>query len=231
MNSRTSRREFLADLGVASDRIVFLPSHANGPGPQASDRHRARWAVVDQPLRTFDDLARENPLEDWFADLIGPLSEHVNDTAGVLHRFGDALHSALDIGNKHIVSAVTYNSQFPGPLLRFKEGEPVTVEIHNDTDTQEQLHWHGQFVSPDVDGAAEEGTPFIPAHGMRRVTFTPRPAGFRFYHTHNRAGSDLHAGQYSGQVGPLVEDVSGSLSKTPLRRGPRAAFTRQSDSS
>ena len=26
---------------------------------------------------------------------------------------------------------------------------------------------------------------------------------FRFYHTHNRAGGDLHAGQYSGQVGPV----------------------------
>jgi FtsP/CotA-like multicopper oxidase with cupredoxin domain len=111
--------------------------------------------------------------------------------------------SALDIGNKHIVSAVTYNGQFPGPLVRFKEGDPVTVEIHNDTDTPEQLHWHGQFVSTDVDGASEEGTPFIPARGTRRVTFTPHPAGFRFYHTHNRAGSDLHAGQYSGQVGPV----------------------------
>jgi len=54
--------------------------------------------------------------------------------------------SAVDIGNKHIVSAVTYNDQFPGPLLRFKEGQPATVEIHNDTDTPEQLHWHGQFV-------------------------------------------------------------------------------------
>jgi FtsP/CotA-like multicopper oxidase with cupredoxin domain len=111
--------------------------------------------------------------------------------------------SAVEIAPKHIVSAITYNGHFPGPLLRFKEGQPVTVDIHNNTDTPEQLHWHGQFVSTDVDGAAEEGTPFIPAHGMRRVVFTPRPAGFRFYHTHNRAGADLYAGQYSGQVGPV----------------------------
>ena len=111
--------------------------------------------------------------------------------------------SAVEIAPKHIVSAITYNGQFPGPLLRFKEGQPVTVEVHNDTDTPEQLHWHGQFVSPDVDGAEEEGTPFIPAHGTRRISFTPQPAGFRFYHTHNRAGADLHAGQYSGQVGPV----------------------------
>ena len=109
----------------------------------------------------------------------------------------------VEIAPKHIVSAITYNGQFPGPLLRFKEGQSVTVEVHNDTDTPEQLHWHGQFVSPNVDGAAEEGTPFIPAHGMRRIMFTPRPAGFRFYHTHNRAGADLYAGQYSGQLGPV----------------------------
>jgi FtsP/CotA-like multicopper oxidase with cupredoxin domain len=109
----------------------------------------------------------------------------------------------VEIAPKHMVSTITYNGQFPGPLLRFREGQPVTVEVHNDTDTGEQLHWHGQFVSPDVDGAVEEGTPFIPAHGMRRIAFTPRPAGFRFYHTHNRAGADLHAGQYSGQVGPV----------------------------
>jgi len=111
--------------------------------------------------------------------------------------------SAVEIAPKRIVSTITYNGKFPGPLLRFKEGQPVTVEIHNDTDTPEQLHWHGQMVSTDVDGAAEEGTPFIPAHGMRRVEFTPRPSGLRFYHTHNRAGADLHAGQYSGQVGPV----------------------------
>jgi len=111
--------------------------------------------------------------------------------------------SLVEIAPKHIVSAITYNDRFPGPLLRFREGQPATVEIHNDTDTPEQLHWHGQMVSTDVDGAAEEGTPFIPARGVRRIAFTPRPAGFRFYHTHNRAGADLHAGQYSGQVGPV----------------------------
>ncbi len=111
--------------------------------------------------------------------------------------------SAIEIAPKRIVSAITYNGLFPGPLLRFKEGREVTVDIYNDTDTPEQLHWHGQKVSTDVDGAAEEGTPYIPAHGMRRITFTPQPAGLRFYHTHNRAGADLHAGQYSGQVGPV----------------------------
>jgi FtsP/CotA-like multicopper oxidase with cupredoxin domain len=88
--------------------------------------------------------------------------------------------SPIEIAPNRIISAITYNGQFPGPLLRFKEGQQVTVDVYNDTDTPEQLHWHGQIVPSDVDGAAEEGTPFIPAHGKRRIVFTPRPAGFRF---------------------------------------------------
>src|SRR5438105_2043936 len=114
--------------------------------------------------------------------------------------------SPIEIAHNRIVSGITYNGQFPGPLLRVKEGQQVVVDVFNDTDTPEQLHWHGQFVPTDVDGAAEEGTPYIAAHGMRRIAFTPRPSGFRFYHTHNRAGVDLHAGQYSGQVGPVYVD-------------------------
>jgi len=109
----------------------------------------------------------------------------------------------IEIAPNEILSTITYNGQFPGPLIRFQEGREVTVDIFNETDTPEQLHWHGQIISTDVDGAAEEGTPYIPAQGHRRIRFTPKPSGLRFYHTHNRAGADLSAGQYSGQVGPV----------------------------
>jgi len=111
--------------------------------------------------------------------------------------------SPVEIAKDRIISLTTYNGQFPGPLLRLKEGQQVTVDVYNETDVSEQLHWHGQMVPVDVDGAAEEGTPFIPARGKRRVVFMPRPAGLRFYHTHNRAGADLYSGQYNGEVGAV----------------------------
>ncbi|MBO0864605.1 MAG: multicopper oxidase domain-containing protein, partial [Mycobacterium sp.] len=101
------------------------------------------------------------------------------------------------------ISTRTYNGQVPGPLLRFTAGKQTRVDVYNDTDTPEQLHWHGQRVPVDVDGSAEEGTPFIPARGMRQISFVPGPAGFRFYHTHLTPGPDLTGGQYSGQVGPV----------------------------
>ena len=108
----------------------------------------------------------------------------------------------VELAPDHIVSTTLYNGQFPGPLLRFKEGQQVIVDVHNDTDTPELVHWHGQMIPSDVDGAAEEGTPFVPAHGMRRISFVPKPSGFRFYHTHVVVGGDLNRGTYTGQVGP-----------------------------
>ena len=109
----------------------------------------------------------------------------------------------LELSPDHIISTTLYNDHFPGPLLRFTEGQQVVVDVHNDTDTPELVHWHGQLVPSDVDGASEEGTPFVPAHGMRRIMFVPRPAGFRFYHTHVFAGEDLNRGTYTGQAGPV----------------------------
>jgi FtsP/CotA-like multicopper oxidase with cupredoxin domain len=108
-----------------------------------------------------------------------------------------------ELAPEHIVSTTLYNGQFPGPLLRFKEGQSVVVDLYNDTDTPELVHWHGQMIPSDVDGAAEEGTPYVPPHGMRRISFVPRPIGFRLYHTHVVAGGDLNRGTYTGQVGPV----------------------------
>lgn len=115
-------------------------------------------------------------------------------------RIGTAL---VELAPDHIISTTTYNGQFPGPLLRFKEGQQVTVDIHNDTDQPELLHWHGQKLPADVDGAAEEGSRVIAPRSSLREVFVPQPSGLRFYHTHVRAADDLSRGQYSGLVGPV----------------------------
>jgi FtsP/CotA-like multicopper oxidase with cupredoxin domain len=109
----------------------------------------------------------------------------------------------IELGPDTIVSTKLYNGQFPGPLLRLQEGKRATIDIHNDTDTPELLHMHGLFLPPSLDGAAEEGSPFVPPHSMQRMSFVPGPPGFRYYHTHLIAGADLTLGLYSGQAGPL----------------------------
>lgn len=109
----------------------------------------------------------------------------------------------LDVAPRRTIKTVAYNRQVPGPLLRLQEGRPVTIDVSNQTSNSEVVHWHGLFLPPDVDGAMEEGTPPIPGGGHARYTFTPRPSGFRWYHTHTFAGKDLHKGQYTGEHGFL----------------------------
>jgi FtsP/CotA-like multicopper oxidase with cupredoxin domain len=110
----------------------------------------------------------------------------------------------LDLSPHHRLKTTAYNGQVPGALLRFKENQPVTVEVTNHTDRPEVVHLHGLFTPPEADGAIEEGTPRIEVGASARYTFTPRPAGFRWYHTHTMAMDDLTRAQYSGQHGFLM---------------------------
>lgn len=113
---------------------------------------------------------------------------------------------ALEIAPSRFISTIGYNGTSPGPILRMREGKTVTVDVINDTDTAELVHWHGLFLPSAIDGAEEEGTPPIPPGARRRYQFTPRPAGTRWYHSHAMAMGDLHRGSYTGQYGFLMID-------------------------
>jgi FtsP/CotA-like multicopper oxidase with cupredoxin domain len=112
----------------------------------------------------------------------------------------------VELAPQVVLSTIGYNDKVPGPLLRMREGQRVSVEVMNDTDVPEYVHWHGLAIPPDVDGAEEEGTPPVPPHGRRRYQFVPRPAGTRWYHSHAMAMLDLHRGTYTGQFGFLMID-------------------------
>jgi FtsP/CotA-like multicopper oxidase with cupredoxin domain len=129
-----------------------------------------------------------------------PAGEALAEKPDYTLRIGTAL---VELAPSQVVSTTVYNDQFPGPLLRFKEGQRVVVDVYNDTDTPELVHWHGQMIPSDVDGSAEEGTPFVPPRTRRRINFVPSPSGFRFYHTHVPAMNDLNRGTYTGQAGPV----------------------------
>ena len=107
----------------------------------------------------------------------------------------------VELDRSHIISTIGYNGTAPGPVLRMREGKPVSVEIINETDTPEFVHWHGMLIPSDVDGTEEEGSPLVPPHGRQQFQLTPSPAGSRWYHSHAMAMDDLHKGSYTGQFG------------------------------
>ncbi len=112
----------------------------------------------------------------------------------------------VELAPQVVISTIGYNNRTPGPLLRVKDGQHVSVDVLNETDVPEYVHWHGLFVPPEVDGVEEEGTPPVPPHGWRRYQFVARPAGSRWYHSHTSAMLDLHRGTYTGQFGFFMVD-------------------------
>jgi FtsP/CotA-like multicopper oxidase with cupredoxin domain len=112
----------------------------------------------------------------------------------------------VELAPQVVISTIAYNDKVPGPLLRVRQGQQVAVEVVNETDVPEYVHWHGLFLPSEVDGAEEEGTSPVPPHGRRRYQFAATPAGSRWYHSHTEAMMDLHRGSYTGQFGFFMID-------------------------
>jgi len=112
--------------------------------------------------------------------------------------------ATIEIAPGITVKTTAYNGQVPGPMLRVREGVPVTIDVTNASANSDIVHWHGLAIDSLNDGAMEEGSPMIAPGGQLRYTYTPKPAGTRWYHTHAGAGGDLTLGTYSGQFGFLL---------------------------
>ncbi len=125
--------------------------------------------------------------------------------------------ASFEIAPRKIVKTIAYNGSVPGPLLRMKEGQTVTIEVFNDTGDAELVHWHGLQIPSAVDGSMEEGTPMLPARSSARYTFTPKPSGTRWYHTHVMAGRNLKRATYTGQFGFFTSSRAANLAIT-IRR-------------
>ncbi len=107
--------------------------------------------------------------------------------------------SKLNINGK-IAMPTLVNGSLPGPVLRFREGESVTIHVTNQLPETSSIHWHGLIVPPDMDGV-----PGVSFNGIRPgETFTYRyrlrQSGTYWYHSHS--GNQEQAGLY----GPLIID-------------------------
>jgi len=111
---------------------------------------------------------------------------------------------SLELAPGKIVKTTGYNGTVPGPVLRLREGKPVVINVINDAGYSDLVHWHGLYLSSVQDGAMEEGSPIIAPGQSLIYSFTPKPAGTRWYHSHAMAGTDLTRSTYSGEYGFLI---------------------------
>ncbi len=111
---------------------------------------------------------------------------------------------SLELAPGKTITTTAYNGKIPGPVLRLREGRPVTINVINDAGYPDLVHWHGLYLPAVQDGATEEGSPIIPAGQSHVYSFTPKPAGTRWYHSHAMAMTDLTRSTYSGEFGFLI---------------------------
>jgi FtsP/CotA-like multicopper oxidase with cupredoxin domain len=115
----------------------------------------------------------------------------------------------LELAPNKIIETFGYDGTVPGPVLRLREGRPVSIDIRNDTDIDDIIHWHGLYVPSVADGAMEEGSPMVERGGTQRYTFLAKPTGTRWYHSHNPAETDLSRSLYGGLYGFMIIEPTG----------------------
>ncbi|GIW53156.1 MAG: copper oxidase [Gemmatimonadales bacterium] len=92
------------------------------------------------------------------------------------------------------------NGTLPGPLLRFREGETVTLRVSNALDEDTSIHWHGLIVPNGMDGV-----PKVTFDGIRpgetfTYRFPVRQSGTYWYHSHSGLQEQM------GVYGPIIID-------------------------
>ena len=95
-------------------------------------------------------------------------------------------------------TAFAVNGSVPAPLLRWREGDTVTLRVANSLREDASIHWHGILLPANMDGV-----PGLSFHGIRpgetyTYRFNVRQAGTYWYHSHS--GFQEQQGVY----GPLV---------------------------
>lgn len=94
-----------------------------------------------------------------------------------------------------------YNGQVPGPVLRFKQGERLRIEVENALGVDTTVHWHGIRVPNAMDGVPNLTQPPIAANGGRfTYDFALPDAGTFWYHPHLGAAEQVARGLYGALV-------------------------------
>lgn len=111
-------------------------------------------------------------------------------------------HSAVNIGGRS-GHAITVNGTLPGPLLRFREGEELSLRVRNMLNEDTSIHWHGLLVPFYMDGVPGVSFPGIRAGETFEYKFALPQSGTYWYHSHS--GLQEQAGHY----GPIIIDPAG----------------------
>ncbi|MDX1559440.1 MAG: multicopper oxidase domain-containing protein, partial [Marinobacter sp.] len=90
----------------------------------------------------------------------------------------------IDTGD-FVKEGIGYNGASPGPVLRFKEGEDVTINVTNNLDEMTSIHWHGLILPFEQDGVPGISFPGIKPGETFTYRFPIVQAGTYWFHSHS----------------------------------------------
>jgi CopA family copper-resistance protein len=101
-------------------------------------------------------------------------------------------------GARRVATAI--NGLLPGPTLRWREGDLVTVRVANRLAVPTSIHWHGVIVPADMDGVPGVSFPGVAPGQTFTYRFRVNQSGTYWYHSHSRFQ------EQTGTYGAIVID-------------------------
>ncbi len=94
--------------------------------------------------------------------------------------------------------ATTINGSFPAPTLVWREGDTVTIRVHNRLREDTSIHWHGIILPYEMDGVPGLSFAGIAPGTTFTYTFTVQQHGTYWYHSHT--GDQKVTGMYGALI-------------------------------
>jgi CopA family copper-resistance protein len=112
----------------------------------------------------------------------------------------------IDIGYKTVNytgrerPATAFNDSVPGPILRWREGDTVTLRVTNHLAHDSSIHWHGVILQANMDGVPGISFDGIKPGETFTYQFDVRQNGTFWYHSHSQFQ------EQTGMYGAIVID-------------------------
>ena len=100
--------------------------------------------------------------------------------------------------------SILVNGQLPAPLLRWQEGDEITLRVTNHLSVDTSIHWHGILLPFQMDGVPGVSFPGIKPGETFTYRFDLVQAGTYWYHSHSGLQEQL------GHFGPIVIESKGA---------------------
>ena len=186
---RNVRPAGLAGISLAGNTVEDLPmnSHALIPRYGAPSRRRFLQGIAAAATLGATGL--------WESSSWARALPRQRELGGTTFDLDIAALPVSFTGKDAVATAI--NGLVPGPVLRVREGDTVTLRVTNRLTEMTAIHWHGMLLDAAMDGVPGISFPGIAPGATFTYRFTLRQSGTYWYHAHT-----LH--EQTGMYGALV---------------------------